>query len=295
MTSVARTTRRMVSSELAALAEDPELFVAPPEGTQHVARDRYRVVIGPHRRWAGVCRLRLSSRPDELAREVAEIRGFVAGIETVLWNVGSSARPESLPDRLHELGLRHPDPPMDHVCAAMVLTEEPPQVGGVDVRRISTLEEHHAGLEIMLATAGWTARRPPTNERTRAAETFERRMRRGGHEWLAWMDGRPVARALANRSAHGLFLAGGATLPEARAVGATERSSARAGTKPSVLASLAWPCRRSTARRHRSRAGSTSPRSRRSTHSSRRLEARPSIAEVSPTTHSDTRVRRPRA
>jgi hypothetical protein len=39
MTSVARTTRRMVSSELAALAEDPELFVAPPEGTQHVARD----------------------------------------------------------------------------------------------------------------------------------------------------------------------------------------------------------------------------------------------------------------
>jgi hypothetical protein len=52
MTSVARTTRRMVSSELAALAEDPELFVAPPEATQHVARDRYRTGrgSGPGRR-----------------------------------------------------------------------------------------------------------------------------------------------------------------------------------------------------------------------------------------------------
>jgi GNAT superfamily N-acetyltransferase len=104
---------------------------------------------------------------------------------------------------------------MDPVCAAMVLTDEPPGVVGIDVRRVRTLEEHRAGLEIMLAAATWTTA-AAADERARAAETYERRNRRGGYQWLAWHAGTPVAYALADRTEAGLFLSGGAALPEAR-------------------------------------------------------------------------------
>jgi GNAT superfamily N-acetyltransferase len=208
----------VISSALTALAEDPEFFVEPPEGSQRLADDRYCVIVGPHGRWAGVCRLRLPPPPDELAQTVAEIRQLVAGVDLVIWNVGSSATPEALPDRLRELGLRDPDPPMDAVCAAMALGQEPPGVDGVDVRRIETLAEHRAGLEIMLAAASWTESAAAA-ERARAEETYARRTRRGGYQWLAWLGSKPVAFGLADRTTAGLFLAGGSTLPEARGRG----------------------------------------------------------------------------
>jgi GNAT superfamily N-acetyltransferase len=86
------------------------------------------------------------------------------------------------------------------------------------VRRIETLQEHLAGLEIMLASANWDARAAAA-ERMRAEEVYERRTRRGGYQWLAWSQGRPVAFAMADRAAAGLYLSGGSTLPEARGRG----------------------------------------------------------------------------
>src|SRR5881296_521448 len=208
----------LISPALIALAEDPEYFVEPPAGSERIADDRFCVVVGPHRRWAGVCRLRLSPEPGEVAEAVAEIRSLVDRIGSVVWNVGSSATPAGLPERLRELGLRDPDPPMDPVVAAMALEHEPPAVAGVDVRRIETFEEHLAGLEIMLAAAHWSEQAAAA-ERDRAEETFERRTRRGGFQWLAWVDGKPVAYGAADRASAGLFLMGGSTLPEARGRG----------------------------------------------------------------------------
>jgi GNAT superfamily N-acetyltransferase len=210
--------RGVVSSALVELAEDPEFFVRPPDGSQRTSHGSYCVIVGPHRRWASVCRLRLAHQAEEVARAVEEIRQLVVGIDLVVWNVGSSATPEELPRRLRELGLRNPDPPMDPICAGMALAAEPSAVPGVDVRRIATLEEHRAGLEIVLTAAGWDPR-AAADERARAAETFERRTRRGGHQWLAWVDGQPVAFALAEPTPAGLYLAGGATLPQARGRG----------------------------------------------------------------------------
>ena len=135
-----------------------------------------------------------------------------------MWNVGSSATPVDLPDRLRAFGLGDPDPPLDPVCAAMALAEEPSPVEGVDVRRIETLEEHRLGLEILLSAASWTDS-AAAEARAAAEDTFERRNRRGGFQWLAWIHGAPVAYALADRTPAGLFLAGGATLPEARGRG----------------------------------------------------------------------------
>lgn len=70
----------------------------------------------------------------------------------------------------------------------------------------------------MLTAATWSESAARA-ERERAAEVFERRQHRGGLQWLAYVDGRPVAWAMADRAAAGLYLAGGSTLPEARGRG----------------------------------------------------------------------------
>ncbi len=205
------------SAALAALAEDPDILVEPPAGSRRIHTDRYCVVIGPHRRWAGVSGLRMAS-PEDATRAHTEISRLVGDIEQVVWNVGSSATPAALADDLRTLGLRDPDPPMDPTCVAMVLTEEPAPFGGLDVRRIESLEEHRAGLEILLAADTWTDR-AAADERARAEEVYAERTRRGGYQWLAWHDGLPVAYACAEATTSGLFLSGGATLPTARGRG----------------------------------------------------------------------------
>ena len=221
---------------LSELAEDPDLSIEPPAGSQRVIDDRYCLVIGPRRRWANVSRLRLTDQPDELDRCIGEIQQQLEGIAPVSWSIGSSATPTDLPDRLRRFGLRAPDPPLDPVCVAMTLTHEPPAAGGVSVSRITTLEEHHLGLEIMLTAARWTER-AATQARASAEETFRRRSRRGGFHWLVWLGGEPVACGLADRSPAGLFLAGGATLPGARGQGCY-RALVRARWEESVALGL---------------------------------------------------------
>jgi hypothetical protein len=207
-----------MTSALAQLAEDPELHLEPPEGAQRILDDRYCVTIGSERRWAGVCHLRIADDPAAVAAATEEILGLVGDIEGTVWNIGSTAEPPLLPERLRALGWRDPEPPWEPVAAAMVLTEEPPGADGVEIRRIETFDEHLAGLEIMLASDPFSPERI-ANERALARQTFDRRMRRGGLQWLAVLDNAPVAFALADRSPAGLFLAGGATLPVARSRG----------------------------------------------------------------------------
>jgi GNAT superfamily N-acetyltransferase len=207
-----------VLASLRSLAEDPEFFLEPPEGSERIADERFCLVIGSERRWAGICRLRLPDEPSAISGVVDEILSLVHGIKAVVWNVGSSAEPDDLPKRLRALGLRAPDPPLNAVVSAMALAEAPAPADGVEVRRIETLDDHLIGLEIMLAADTWSADAVAT-ERARAEVTFERRMRRGGMQWLASVDGAPVAWASAERAAVGLYLAGGATAPEARGRG----------------------------------------------------------------------------
>jgi hypothetical protein len=207
-----------MSSALARLAEDPELYTDPPEGAERIVDDRYCVTIGSERRWAGVCRLRIADDPAAVVAVTGEILQLLGGIQRTFWNVGSTAEPESLPERLRALGWRDPEPPWDPVVAAMVLAEEPPAAEGIAVRRIEAFDDHLTGLEIMLGSDAFSEE-AMARERAEARQTFERRMRRGGLQWLALLDEKPVAFAVADRSRLGLYLAGGSTLPEARGRG----------------------------------------------------------------------------
>ena len=207
-----------VNSELARFAEDPEFYLEPPEGAERFEAERYCLTIGSRRRWAGVCRLRLPDERELIASTVHEIIDLVEGVERVVWNVGPSSGSRSLPDELRSLGLRDPDLPLEPLVAAMILTNEPPSGGDVEVRRIASIDDHLAGLEILLASDTWTPEWAMA-ERASAEETYEKRMRRGGMQWLALQNGLPVAYAGAERGPMGLYLAGGATLPHARGGG----------------------------------------------------------------------------
>ena len=63
---------------LAAVAEDPERFTEPPDGSERVVTERSCPVIGPERRWAGVCALRLPDDQDAVDPVCAAMMlGFV--------------------------------------------------------------------------------------------------------------------------------------------------------------------------------------------------------------------------
>lgn len=51
------------SRALVALAEDPERFVEPPEGSRQIVTDSYCVVIGPQNRWAESAACACQPRP----------------------------------------------------------------------------------------------------------------------------------------------------------------------------------------------------------------------------------------
>jgi GNAT superfamily N-acetyltransferase len=104
------------------------------------------------------------------------------------------------------------------VFTALATDHEPPRVEGIEVRPIERFEDHLIGIEIDLASSTFTedgaARR-----RAEAMESYTRRRVRPGGQWLAYLDGRPVAWAGAVAGPRGLYLSGGATLPEARGRG----------------------------------------------------------------------------
>jgi GNAT superfamily N-acetyltransferase len=125
---------------------------------------------------------------------------------------------EELADALLVAGARVPEPPLDPTFTALATDREPPRVDGVEVRRVESFEDHLTGLEIMLASVEWSEEQA-ARRRADAPQRYARRQQRPGGEWLALIDGRPVAWAAASAGPRGLYLDGGATLQEARGRG----------------------------------------------------------------------------
>jgi hypothetical protein len=171
-------------------------------------------VIGPDGEWISASRLRL--REDEVEDAVEEIRGLAPG--PVEWSIGASATPADLPERLRGLGCVDPAAPLEPHVAALAIDRPPDGAEDVEVRRVETFEDFLVLLELSFEASP----RSPADEekeRARARQTFERRRRRPGGDWLAYADGRPAAAASAIAGPAGLFLAGGGTALWARGRG----------------------------------------------------------------------------
>ena len=202
--------RLPTSSALKAFAEAPDAFLAPPEDARVVDDPRFHATVGT--KWLGVCRLDFAA--GDTAAILAEVQALAPGVQTE-WQTPRA----DLAQALRDVGARPPDPPLEPSFTALGTDTEPPAVDGIDVRRIETFEEHVTGLEIEHASAHWTEEAKERRLRE-ARERYERRRRRPGGQWLAYVDGEPVAWGSAVAGPLGLYLAGGATLPEARGRGA---------------------------------------------------------------------------
>lgn len=206
-----------ISAALREYAETPDRFshVAAGASVVRFTDDRVCILQGPT--WASVSGVSVGG--DEVEALLAEVRARVPADKEPVWWLGPSARPADLHERLQALGLGEPQDraPLVH---ALVLTEEPAGVPeDVGVRRVETYEEFSAAREVQWDAFETPASRRATN-RARLRKDFEESQRlEVPVGFLATLDGRPAATALAVPSDRGVFLIGGATAEWARGRG----------------------------------------------------------------------------
>jgi hypothetical protein len=188
------------------LAENPNTYVPLRPGHDRVVTDRYVLWMGggDHPGWNVAQRFRF--RAEELDEVRAEIHAHVRakGRTACSWEVGSSATPADLVERLLALGLAEDDEPLR---VGMALTAPPTGVSELEVRRAQSDDERRMAAEIGAEVFGTPFIDPPPPDP-------------GTVVYVAYLAGKPVARATGSFSEHGVTLSGAATLSEARGRGA---------------------------------------------------------------------------
>jgi len=209
-----------VWDELRRFAEDPPAWgeIDPRSGMTRVLTDRYCLFFGPSPTTTLVCRLRLD--PDEVPETIHEVREQVAQHHhrRATWRIGGSATPVDLVDRLVAHGFVPSDVPgLEPHLTSMVLTEEPPSVDDVEVRRVASPEELALASSISATTLG-EEHEEEDWEREFTAEQLGDRPR----VYLASIDGTAIgaARALVEDGLPAVMLISGGVLAEARGRGA---------------------------------------------------------------------------
>jgi GNAT superfamily N-acetyltransferase len=207
----------MIAPELREYAETPDRFACVPPGASVTRHDDGRVCVLQGPDWASVSAPNVDR--DEVAALRAEVRALIPPGAQCVWWIGPSARPRDIAERLRSLGLREPRDRVGEL-RALVLTAAPADLPpGVDVRVIEHYEDFVAAREVQ-----WTAFDVPQERRAasrmRMREDFDESVRlRVPVGFLATLDGKPAATAMAVPSERGVFLIAGATAPWARGRG----------------------------------------------------------------------------
>jgi GNAT superfamily N-acetyltransferase len=206
-------------SSLEELAEDiGALLPTPPSGGRTELPDCVLVDSGiPYPPACGAHRLRF--RSSGLDERIEVVRGWFRdrGRKEFTWWVGPSAMPGDLEARLRAAGAAPFD---DEPVTSMLLTEPPPRVEGVEVKRVERLEDFTLAREIAWETGGVTDEQREAG-RAVLAERWEYRQQTGnGATYLALVDGEPVASGDVMFLPFAAFLSGAGTLPSARGRGA---------------------------------------------------------------------------
>src|SRR5215216_2731178 len=124
------------------IAEYPNSFGPLGPRDERVETARYTLCMGAHSTWNTVQRQRM--RADEVDDALAEVRALLRerGRESTQWEVGSSATPPDLVDRLLERGLVRDKEPY---AVALVLTKAPPAAPPeLLARAVETFDEYAA-------------------------------------------------------------------------------------------------------------------------------------------------------
>jgi hypothetical protein len=207
----------MIDPALREYAETPDRFAPIPEGSSVGRDDDGRICIVQGSIWASISAPRFDER--ELDDVLAYVHERVAPEKRQTWWIGPSARPENIVKLLLERGFElAPDGPE---VRAMVLTSPPPEApAGIEVRRVETWDDFLASREVQ-----WEAFDVPEErrelQRAHLRSEFEESLKHGVPVgFLAILDGKPAATALAIPSERGVFLIAGSTAKWARGRGA---------------------------------------------------------------------------
>lgn len=192
------------------VAENANTYTPLGRYDERIVNDRFVLWMGSGDEpgWNVAQRFRL--REDEVEEVRAEIHAILRakGRTGCSWEIGTHATPANLVEQLLDLGLVDDEP--TPLAVGMVLTEPPADVSSdVEVRRAQTDEEHLAAARIAAIAFGMP-------EPTRVSPERDP----NNVVYLAYVDGRPVARGSAAFGEHAVSLFGGSTLPEARGRGA---------------------------------------------------------------------------
>ena len=207
----------MLTPELREYVENPDRFapITPGSSVTRYMDERVCILQGPL--WASVSGVNVEAH--EVEALLAEVRERIPPEKVQTWWLAPSARPTDLHRRLADLGLDEPSDrtPLLH---GMAMTEPPGEMpADVEVHRVETYDDFVAAREVQ-----WDAFETPEHRReenrARHREDFEESMRfEVPVGFLATLDGRPAATAMAIPSERGVFLIAGATAPWARGRG----------------------------------------------------------------------------
>ena len=209
-----------VAVDVLELAENANTFTPLGSGEQRLQDPRYVVYLGRSRQpWSTVVQ-RLRLEPGSVEETVREVRDLLRRFErpSSTWEIGSSATPADLGERLERLGLV---PVSDPDVLGMVLSEPPPPAPAeVEVRPVSSADDYRAALEVM-HEAFEVPEEAAAAELAAAGETFARwDTSPDSLLYLAWLNGEPVAAARATFTEHGAVLNAGSTRRDTRGRGA---------------------------------------------------------------------------
>jgi len=206
----------VLTPEIREYAEMPDRFAPVPEGSSVTRYDDGRLCFIQGTGWGSVSCVNVE--PDELEQLVAQVRAL-ARTRNYVWWIGPATRPPDLEERLRALGFVDPEDKVG-TLRAVALTEQPranPQE--IDVVRVESFEDFAAGHEVQ-----WDAFDVPAERReqrrARLRDDYEESLEVGiPVAFLARLDGKAAATAMAVPAERGVYLIAGATAQWARGRG----------------------------------------------------------------------------
>jgi hypothetical protein len=207
----------ILPDELREYAETPDRFAPVPAGSSVSRFDDGRVCVIQGATWASVCGVDVGD--DEVAGIVELVRDLVAPGKLCTWWLGPSVRPPDLVEQLLALGLCTPRDRVGRV-KALALVEPPAETPeGIEVHRVETFEEYVASREVQWDAFDVSGERR-ASQQSRLREDYDESMEHGVPVvFLATLDSRPAATAMAIPSERGVFLIAGSTARWARGRG----------------------------------------------------------------------------
>jgi hypothetical protein len=190
-----------------------------PLGPRHERIENGRFVLwmgsGTHPSWNVVQRLRLTAETVDATVEEVHALLRERGRNACSWEIGNSATPPDLVERLYARGLVDDDDP--DVIGMLLTDPPPPGPPDVEVRPARDFDEFSTAQRV----AGEAFGMPPEDLRPGRRSRYEEEQELGYWKtWVALVDGEIVGQATSTYVEGAVTLNGGAVLPHARGRGA---------------------------------------------------------------------------